>query len=536
MFPQIPENLTALGLTELKALKVEVARAAQAALAAADTSDEDRATARELAATVVPAIKQAIADAEVAASLADDTTEPEEEEVVTEPEAAAAAPVAETTPEPVAAATPVVTTVGAPTAAAASAGRGVSAGTLIATDAAPGMSAGEQFSDWLTLGQSLQERAKAIRGNSDVKHTVATIRGQFPEARQLGDNPTFNLAKFDDEITAAMCAPLPPVYDLACWNTTRRPVYNSLPQFQTPTRGGFSIYPSPTLEDITTGYGQWTSVDDANINAVKEACQTIECATPEEYRIYGVYRCLTVKNLLQMTYPELVEAYLNRLAAATARLAETLLLEAMANGCTQINAYQLGYNATTSILSTIINYLLLYQESQRWDVDGLMEAWAPRWVVKAIQMDVVRRKRHDGVVTMVPSQATIEGWFREAGINIHWFIDRPSWATAIPQVATSGLLNFAPRNVEILVAPPGKFALMDRGELSIGVTGNNIYRDNTSNSRNEFTMFFESFEGVIDTNTCPAHIISIDNLCYNGQQIADLVINCEGGDEVGAAS
>jgi hypothetical protein len=41
---------------------------------------------------------------------------------------------------------------------------------------------------------------------------------------------------------------------------------------------------------------------------------------------------------------------------------------------------------------------------------------------------------------------------------------------------------------------------------------------------------------VIDTNTCPAHLIQIPNLCYNGQQIADLVINCEGADEVGAAS
>ena len=85
-----------------------------------------------------------------------------------------------------------------------------------------------------------------------------------------------------------------------------------------------------------------------------------------------------------------------------------------------------------------------------------------------------------------------------------------------------------PSEATVLIAPRGKYALMDGGQLDIGVTGNNIYRDNVSNSRNEFTFFFENFEGVVDTTSCPARRLVFPSLCYNGAQIADVTINCLG--------
>lgn len=148
-----------------------------------------------------------------------------------------------------------------------------------------------------------------------------------------------------------------------------------------------SIMPSPTLSQITTGYGQWTAANDADDTATKSTCQTITCGSPTEYTMYGVYRCITIKNMLAMSYPELVEAWLNRLAAAHARLAEQLLLNAMGTGATMIDAPLLGYGATTSVITTILNYIALYQETQRWDVSGLLEhgcratsSPASRWI------------------------------------------------------------------------------------------------------------------------------------------------------------
>jgi hypothetical protein len=384
----------------------------------------------------------------------------------------------------------------------------------VASDETPGMKAGSQFESWTQIAEALQEVAQHVTMGSDKKHVVARAPGRFADVAKMGDNALMNLEMFEPEIMAALCAPLTPLYDLACESSTRRPVKNSLPVFQSPRRGGFSVYPSPTLSDITTGYGQWTAEDDANAEAVKEACQTIECATPTDYLIYGVYRCITIKNLLQMTFPELVNAYLNKLAASQARLAETLMLEAMGTGTVSIDALTLGYNASTTITSQLLNYLALYREVERWD-DQTFDAWLPRWIVKAMQADQVRRRRTDGGFNLVPSEGQIAQQFRDVG---------------------AGVLNQFPRNLEILVAPRGKFAAMDRGELNIGVAPGNLYRDNVSNSRNEFTLFFENFEGVINTTSCPAHTIQINNLCYNGVQVDDVIVGCEGIDEPGIGS
>ena len=60
-------------------------------------------------------------------------------------------------------------------------------------------------------------------------------------------------------------------------------------------------------------------------------------------------------------------------------------------------------------------------------------------------------------------------------------------------------------------------------------------QDNDSNSKNQFTWFFESFEGVVNTTTCPAHFLDIP-VCWNGAMTADINVNCQGGDEVGYQS
>lgn len=410
----------------------------------------------------------------------------------------------------------------------------IEAASFKATDRAPKKRVGDAYENWTDLAATCESFAKDLAAGSDQRFALATAHGTFAPHMQMSERPIDNLHMFDhEEITAALCAPLPPVYDLACQNATNRPVKASLPNYAAP-RGGVQIYPSPTLEDITTGYGIWDRNMDANPAATKDPCATIKCATPASYYIYGVYRCLTVQNMLAMTFPELVEAYLNRLAALQARKAETTLLEAMASETTTITANPSGYGAATTVTGSLLNYLALYVEQQRWDEDA-MELWLPRWFRYGVKLDLLRRRRTDGGHNSVPSNAEVDSVFTAAGFSPHWFRDSPTWATPIPKLQVSGRLGYLPRNLEVLVAPRGKFALMDRGELNIGVAGN-IMRDNTSLSKNNFTFFFENFEGIVNTTSCPAHVLHFDNLCYNGAQIQDLIINCEGADQTGAAS
>jgi hypothetical protein len=541
MWPKIPDNIQSLTAAALRELSREIKKVATGVLLAADSTAEQLAEAHTFLAQrdeFIALAKTKDASAATAAALAadDDDEDPAPAPVVETP-----APVVED-PAPVVedeelSTRPVVTTFGGTPAAGTAVVPVKPQSTLeqlFAKDGLGSKRAGDTFESWQELALAAVARAENIRAASGERFAVAGIKANYPEERRLGDSASLNMAMFEpDEIQAALCAPATPYYGIACANTLVRPVFNSMPQFQAP-RMKVSIMPSPSLSDIVTGVAQWSAANEASSNAQKLAPQKITCGNPTEYQMYGVYRSLTVRNMLAMSYPELVEAWLNRLGAAHARLAEQLLLNAMYSATTEIAAPRLGYGGTTSILSTILNYLALYQETQRWDSPGMMKAWIPRWVLWAIKMDLIRRRQVTGVAG-VPSDGYVSGLFSDVGFDVTWILDTPSYAVAIPPVASGGNLNLLPATVQILCAPAGKFALMDRGELSIGVTGNNIYRDNASNSANEFTFFFENFEGVVSTNSCPAHTLNIP-VQWNGVQIDDIVINAQGGDEVGYQS
>lgn len=550
MKPQVPADISTLSIAELGDLIEAIRVYAIDTLGNADAPAEDKAEARELARTTSPALKarKAELEAEAAQALADDElrqalesdapaqtddedgdAEPDgDEEASAKVPALAGAAAGGATTRPRSPAPTVPEGFGGTGNPESKPAERMPLDFLKATRGVDGKNPGESFESWLELATAAVAKSETIDPATTDRYKLAQIKASYPKERRLGEDMFVNLQKFENaaELTAAFCAPATPYYNLACMNTVRRPVFNSLPGFQAP-RMRVTVMSSPSLSDIDSGFGQWTDEDDDDPQATKD-CIEIECGTPSTYKMYGVWRCMTVKNLMAMSYPELVEAWLNRLHAAHSRLAETLLLDAMGSGATELAAEKLGYGASVTITSTIMQYLALYQETQRWDIAGNMEAWAHRYILWGMKMDVMRRRRTDGQIS-VPSDEQINAMFREVGINIHWVIDTPTWGTPIPAVGSS-TLNRLPQSVQILIAPPGKFALMDRGELSIGVTGNNIYRDTSSNERNQFTFFFENFEGVVDTNSCPAHILDIP-VCWNGVQVDDQLVNCFGADQ-----
>lgn len=563
MFPEIPENLAVLSAADLRALAAEIHTAVQSALAEAKDLDEVKQARAFIAKhrEITELAREKEAAAREAAEMSDgtdegddtsgdasdgtddsdddydsasDDTEDEDDDNEEHQDSSGDDDSNDHQGEASVGKKKVRTNFGVSGADDSGGDEGsgrLSPGKLKARSSVAGVQPGNAFEGWGQLAEALIEQADSIRPNSSERFTVAAIEGNFDEAHQLGPDMVANLRRFDPDLMADMCAPAVPQYDLDCWNTDRRPVRNSMAAFRPDARGAVSIYPSPSLADITDqsplGVGVWTDDEDSDVYNNSKECAVIECAEPTIYRLYGVWRCLTVQNLLAMTFPELVEAYLNRLAAAHARLAEQQLLEAMGTASVAVAAPALGYGSSVTITSTVLNLLALHQEEERWD-NGAMDAWLPRWVAWAMKTDIMRQRRTDGTQVRVPSDARINQMFEDAGVTPHWFIDTPTWAATIPSVQTGGDMNALPDELNMVVAPRGKFAVMDRGELSIGVTGNNIYRDNASNSKNQFTFFFENFEALVDTNSCPAYLLTIEDLCHNGSQIADVAIDCDG--------
>ena len=562
MFPTIPEDRSGLTSTELRALVRElrdIARAERARSTDADLTEEARTASKAkakaavaLAGDIKLEAEQREADEELDAALEtnDDDAEPTvasddppvpdpddpDEPAVPDP----VEPASDTTPV-LAAVVPVPT--GLSTGAQPAVVReGIRPDRILARDGVEGLDAGQPFESWTQVGQAMLDRWKDISPTTDVKHHIATIEGDYPAERKLSETDAIhNMRLLENigfargvarELTAALCAPLTPYYGMACENTLRRPVAASLPGFQAP-RGGVSIMPSPSLADVTEA-GIWTHEDDDADPLVPKPCDEIVCGTPEDFIMYAVYWCLTVKNWHLLTFPELVEAFLNRGLALRARVAERQLLEGLVAGVATITVPALGYGSTVSVMTQVLTYLSLLREEQRFDSEPMV-AWGHRWFLDALRIDQSRR-RQDGQGWRPATEAEINADFSSIGVDVTWALDTASWMTPPPHLATGGnmstgllgTLGQLPSTAELLIAPRGKFAMIDRAAVSIGVTGNNYYTDTTQQSANRVRFFVENYEGVVDTTSCPAHLLEFSGLCHTGVQIADVEIDCDG--------
>ena len=413
-----------------------------------------------------------------------------------------------------------------------------------ATTSINDVQAGEQFESKAQLAEALIARFETIRGGGDSRLSVARLTANWKPEQLLSDDAAENIAKFGgldvtapsfaQGITAAFCAPTEPLYEIATSSSTARPVKASLATYR-PKRGSVSVTQSPTLSDVSdqnvdgsTGYGIWTSADDSDENAVK-ACATIPCSSPEVFAIYGVWRCLKVKNLMAMTFPELVDAILNRLGALHSRLGEVTLLDAMlaSSNTYAMTATANAYGASINVLTTILNAVEIHRDEERYDSGQRFDAWLPRWVGTAMQIDLANQRREGGSLrNRLAPMSDVNAALRDAGLNITWTLDGASTWANVPNAADGQDLPTLPTNIDLIMTPAGNFRALDRGDLTIGVTNGGIYRDNSSNADNSFSIFQENFEGVVDFGA-RTYALTIEGVCTGGAQTADVTsITC----------
>jgi len=546
-FPVIPEQIEALSNDDLTALRSALRQAGLDLVAkgkSAKLSDDDLSNARlaqttvarigeifterEAEAAELDAIADGLAEDEAPAELDDESTEDEvteddevpaeddEDEVIVPDEVTAAVPAKRT-------ATAGGTANRAKPTAKPPATQ-VLAQKFTALAGVDGFAPGDRFEDTTDIGKALVARWSDIRGGGTESLGVAKIEGRFAPGSELALGDYTGFVSNDDAITAGMdCVPREPIYDVGCDSSVARPFANSLPNRKAP-RGGYSVYPSPLLADVTDGTppgdgtGVWERADDAiDSGSVKAACAVIPCGTPDDYDIYGVYRCMTVRNLHQMTHPELVAAFLNKLGALWARLAEVTLLEAALNSPNVIDltgqvADDLG--ATVNILDNLVLAATVYTEQERYD-DGIrFGVWMHRWVLTLLIRDWMRAPRFNpSMADLVAARSEVESAFTRAGFNVHWVMDSPAGWDAV-DTQTAGALKRLPTTVDMLIGREGNQARLDEGSMTIGVTNRSPW-DKEDMARNQFTMFWESYEGLIDYG-CPSYSLSIGDLCPSG--------------------
>lgn len=420
----------------------------------------------------------------------------------------------------------------------------------------PGYGLGAELKDLSEVSKAFSERLRAIgsrgTGNGE-QHTVASFNIDYPTERRLvGGDRLVNESRMDavaspEAVVAAggICAPLPIDEELITYGSTNRPVRDSLPRFNA-ERGGVIYLTPPTLANVDGAVSIWTLADDyaaigatppstgllpgevpardsadgalgksvypshisgadTDVNGPVKPCIRITCG--EEIRAYvdAIPSCFTIGNMQARAYPELVEKHLELALVWQARFGEQRLLTRIGNLSTKVRT-KATHGITRDFLNALSQAVAGFRSRHRLDENFRLHAILPVWFRDAIRADMLLQIAGDGQdATFGLTNATIDRWIAERGVNVTWALDgedgqvfgdqdgapeRLSSATFQP--GTEAELVEFPDEVVWYLFPEGGFVFLDGGTLDLG-----IVRDSTLNSKNDYQIFVETFEGLI---------------------------------------
>jgi len=461
--------------------------------------------------------------------------EPDEPEAeVAEPEpvtAEVAEPEAEPAPVAIAAATParqpVVSRVAArrpaPRAQTAplTTTRPVGEWGLVAAANAPGVSAGAPIRDARQLAEAFLGAWEASRGwtGSEVKVPLARIGRRATEAeygdRFLDFDPVRNEAKLarytsPEAITAywnsgeqrelrrregrtaagGICAPLEIRYDIPAVGSTARPARDQAMTRFPADRGGVRTIPPPVIGDMTAGLSVWTEENDQNPSSpTTKPCLTMTCPEDDETVVDAITRCLKVGNFRARYFPEQVEAWMEKLAVAHARLAETTLITAIGAGSTQVTVGQ-TLGTTRNILAGLDRLVAGMRYRHRLDALFPLTFAYPRWLLDNVRADIARQMPVGTLdETLALADAEIESWFASRSVRGVALLDGESGQGFGAQ--PDGHALPWPSTVVTYLYPSGSWLFLDGGELNVG-----MYRDSGLVETNDYKFFAETFEAA----------------------------------------
>lgn len=377
------------------------------------------------------------------------------------------------------------------------------------------------------LGEALHQKARMLpdgAGRRD-QHLVASIdvikpRNDFRSLKSDSEiGPKFQeMFKIPEQglvASGGWCSVSETIYDFVC-------DYEEMPEtWDTPSatanRGGLRYPTSPllgdVLDDINSGF-TWTEADDiaaAQPGGPTKPCYRIPCPEFEEARLQAQGVCVTVGNLMDRSWPELVDRYMDLVMTAHAHRMNGLRIARGVAASTPVSPTVTDLSATEALLAGLELQIACLRDEFFMGADFVFEGVAPRWARTVIRRDLARRA---GVPFNQVTNADINALFNEIGARIQFV---SNWQS-LRGVADPGCLTL-PESVNVLLYPAGAHTFLDGGSLDLGVI-----RDSTLNETNDYTaMWTEEFWGYI--NRCVSLNVEIP-LCANGSTGVASEITC----------
>lgn len=371
---------------------------------------------------------------------------------------------------------------------------------LVASADIPGVAGGSQLSDMEALVAAMMRKARALPvtqlGENATWHPVAMMQTDFRNVIDYRDRPeaineVLVAAANPDALVAAggWCSPSEISYDF--YNIVCEDGILDLPTVGI-TRGGIRWPTSPGYSSIINNYWTWNETQDiAAVTGTGQSgtktCVRVPCPGYNELRLRCDGFCLTVGNLMEDAFPELIANHMRLTMAGNAHRLNQLRIQELINNSTGSGGLGTAITgvgtANAGVFAPVLGAIELaaidYREKYRMCGDAVLEVVLPRWLRGALRQDFRRRTATDlDVITLTDAQ--LMNFFDLINVRVQWVTDWQVGGSGQPGQATP--IVAYPGTVDFMIFAAGMFVLGRGLQLNLGVV-----RDSVLNATNDHT-------------------------------------------------
>lgn len=253
-------------------------------------------------------------------------------------------------------------------------------------------------------------------------------------------------------------------------------------------RGGWRYPVSASYQDIVASQSLWTWTETQDVAAATgtgqsgtKTCARVPCPTFNEDRLRCDGLCLTVGNLMDDSFPELIANHTRLLFAGHAHRLNTIRINALVNLSTAVNFTVTGSGVWSPVMGAIELQAIDYRERFRMCDDSVLEVILPRWLRGALRSDIAKRMGAVTPESLTLADAVMMSAFNARNVRVQWVTDWQVGTTGLPGQAATNLTAW-PSTVQFMMYAAGTFVMGQGLQLNLG-----IIRDSVLNETNDFT-------------------------------------------------
>lgn len=395
---------------------------------------------------------------------------------------------------------------------------------LVASADIPGFSQGGRIPDMSTLVAAVHARARGLQDgssyvpvaalNRDFRFTLSdkSTKDEIDAVLQEALNPATLVA------AGGWCAPSEISYDF--FNIVAESGMLDLPTVGI-TRGGLQTPTSPSFGDVASQIWTWNETQDiAAVTGTAQSgtkpCYRVTCPSYTNNRLACDGLCLTMGNLMNDAFPELVSNQMRLLFAAQAHYTNNRIIGQLVTGSTAVTfSTTTGHGLAAPVLEAVELQVTDYRIKYRMDDNAILEAVFPTWILPMFRADIAKRQ---GLAEFAVTNAMIADWFTLRSVRVQFIQD---WQVGgAGQLGQSAASTAWPTSVQFLLFAAGTWIRGNGMRLDLGVI-----RDSTLNATNDFTAAWMEECYLTAKVGHESRVVTVP-ICPNGATQAGITMSC----------